>query len=204
MPTVNGLPFDLHAVGDDVWDTTVSGVVVGLAPSGTDLYVNPGGTSSSDAASMSNAPRLLGSPGVGDFQLRARVTVDFAGTFDAGVLLLWVDGTHFAKFCFEVSPQNEPMVVSVVTRGVSDDANAFTVDGSSVWLRVSRIGQVYALHASLDGRDWVMVRVFSLTPSVDDHLVGFEVQSPMGEGCRVRFDDISFARETLGDFRNGE
>ena len=65
------------------------------------------------------------------------MSVDFAATFDAGVLLLWVDERHWGKLCFEFSPAGEAMVVSVVTRGVSDDANAFMVTGRSVWLRVS-------------------------------------------------------------------
>jgi len=54
------------------------------------------------------------------------------------------------------------MVVSVVTRGVSDDANAFVVDGRTVWLRVSRVSHAFAYHASLDGKAWRMVRFFSI------------------------------------------
>ena len=84
-----------------------------------------------------NAPALVGDAG-GDFLLSARVTVDFAGTYDAGVLFVYVSEGVWAKLCFEYSPQREPMVVSVVTREVSDDCNSFVVDGNSVWLRVAR------------------------------------------------------------------
>ena len=109
-----------------------------------------------------SAATLLGDVPEGDFQLSARVTVGFASTFDAGVLLLWRDERRWGKLCFEFSPAGEPMVVSVVCRGVCDDANAFTVRGRSAWLRVSRIDRVYAYHASLDGRPWQMIRVFAL------------------------------------------
>jgi hypothetical protein len=34
--------------------------------------------------------------------------------------------------------------------------------------------------------------------------VGFEAQSPTGEGCSVSFDEIRFEARTLGDLRNGE
>ena len=102
---------------------------------------------------MLNAATLLGDVPPGDFQLSARVTVGFASTFDAGVLLLWLDERRWAKLCFEFSPAGEPMIVSVVCRGLSDDANAFVVPGRSVWLRVSRVDRVYAYHASLDGRN---------------------------------------------------
>jgi uncharacterized protein len=58
------------------------------------------------------------------------------------VLLLWIDERNWAKFCFEFSPAHEPLMVSVVTRGISGDANAFVIPERSVWLRVSRIDRV--------------------------------------------------------------
>jgi uncharacterized protein len=152
---------------------------------------------------MLNAATLLGTPPEGDFQLSARVTVGFQTQYDAGVLLLWVDEQCWAKFCFELSPAGEPMVVSVVTRGVSDDANAFVVPERSVWLRVSRVDRVYAYHASTDARTWRMVRVFSLGDSVTEHKVGFEAQSPTGDGCTVTFEEIRFTGHLLTDLRDG-
>jgi len=119
------------------------------------------------------------------------------------VLMLWSDERHWAKFCFEFSPAAEPMVVSVVTRGVSDDANAFTVTDRTVWLRVSRIDHVYAYHASTDGTTWQLVRVFSLGDAVSDHRIGFEAQSPTGDGCTATFDQIRFTRERLAELRDG-
>jgi regulation of enolase protein 1 (concanavalin A-like superfamily) len=95
------------------------------------------------------------------------------------------------------------MIVSVVTRGVSDDANAFTVAGRSVWLRVSRIGQVYAYHASTDGTTWQLVRVFTIGATSAGHRLGFEAQSPTGDGCPVTFEDICFVAERLDDLRDG-
>ena len=86
-----------------------------------------------------NAPALVGDPS-DDYLLSARVTVDFAGTFDAGVLMLHANDRSWAKLCFEYSPEREPMVVSVVTRDVSDDCNSVVVDGNSIWLRIARVG----------------------------------------------------------------
>ena len=180
-----------------------SGALVATAPAHTDLYRNPGGADSADAESLLNAATLLGTPPAGDFQLSARVSVDFQAQYDAGVLLLWIDEQHWAKFCFEFSPASQPMVVSVVTREVSDDANAFVVPDRSVWLRVSRVDRVYAYHASTDATTWQLVRVFSLGNAVADHQLGFEVQSPTGDGCTVAFDDIRFSRQRLADLRDG-
>ena len=184
------------------WDAQ-SGAVTAAARAHTDFYVNPGGADSGDAESMGNAVTLLGRPPAGDFQFSARVTVDFRATYDAGVMFLWADDRHWAKLCFELSPAAEPMVVSVVTRGESDDANAFVVDGRSVWLRVARLGPAYAYHASTDGTTWTLVRVFRIGDTVTGHQIGFEAQSPTGDGCTVRFDRIHFTGQRLTDLRDG-
>jgi len=199
-----GLPFPVAASHDGVW-TSVSGdgSVRGTALPRSDFYVNPGGSASGDAESLMNAATLLGVPPGGDFQLGARVAVEFRSQFDAGVLMIWVDERNWAKFCFEFSPAAEPMVVSVVTRGSSDDANAFVAPGRSVGLRISRLGRAYAFHACTDGTTWTLVRVFDLGDDVAGHRVGFEAQSPTGDGCTVTFTEIRFVEERLADLRDG-
>ncbi len=149
-----------------------------------------------------NAPALVGDP-TGDYLLSARVTVGFAGTFDAGVLMLHAGERSWAKLCFEYSPEREPMVVSVVTRGVSDDCNSFVVDGESVWLRIARVGPAFAFHASTDGAVWSFIRHFALDGDGEPS-VGFAAQSPKGEGCSVTFEQIAFDSHRLDDLRNGD
>jgi uncharacterized protein len=162
----------------------------------TDLFVDPGG----EGVTL-NAPRLIGTPPEGDFQFSARVGVAFAASYDAGVLLVWADETRWAKLCFERSPGRAPMIVSVVTRRASDDANGFIVTGRTAWLRISRLGRAYAFHASTDGLSWSFVRYFDL--GAESTQIGFESQSPTGGGCAATFDDIRFVRERLADLRNG-
>jgi uncharacterized protein len=201
---VPGFRFPLSPSRAGAWqfDERASAVIA-TAAARTDMFVDPGGSGTLDAEPMLNAPTLLGAPPVGDFQFSARVGVNFEATYDAGVLLLWVDERHWGKLCFEFSPAREPMVVSVVTRGVSDDANAFVVPGRSVWLRVSRIDQAYAYHASSDGRYWRMIRFFRIAESSAGDKIGFEAQSPTGCGCAVTFDDIHLVPARLGDLRDG-
>jgi regulation of enolase protein 1 (concanavalin A-like superfamily) len=174
------------------------GALTATAGPRTDLFIDPDG-----GAPKLTAPRLLATAPAGDFTFSARVGVDFATDFDAGVLLLHATDEAWAKLCFEYSPQGEAMVVSVVTRGVSDDANAFVVDGGEVWLRISRRGGAYAFHASEDGQLWQFVRQFAL-PEPAPVRVGLAPQSPTGEGCTVTFDEIRFAAERLEDLRSGE
>jgi hypothetical protein len=132
----------------------------------------------------------------------ARVEVDFAATFDAGVLVVRAGELTWAKLCFELSPEAEPTIVSVVTRGVSDDCNSVVVDGNAVWLRISRLGAAFAFHASTDGAHWRLVRHFALAAG-ETPAVGFLSQSPLGDGCSTRFDEISFESRRLDDMRSG-
>jgi len=163
----------------------------------TDLFIDP-----ASGTRYLNAPRLL-VPVRGPFQFSARVRVNFAATYDAGVILVWVDDETWAKLCFERSPQGNPMVVSVVTRGVSDDANGFIVDGDTVWLRISYNRATYAFHASTDASWWHLIRHFRLCPDGTETRVGFEAQSPTGVGCSADFDQVRFIPEGLTELRDG-
>lgn len=178
------------------WALEADGLHITAGPR-SDLFISPQG----DAPTL-NAARFL-APMAGDFQLSARVTVGFVATFDAGALLVWRDEATWAKLCFEYSPQRQPMVVSVVTRGRSDDANGYSVDGSRQWLRVSRLGDAFAFHASHDGQKWDLIRHFALEVG-EAPLVGFVAQAPTGDGCHVQFDDIRFEPRRLRELRNGE
>ncbi|TDC54103.1 DUF1349 domain-containing protein [Micromonospora sp. KC207] len=201
---VPGLPFTLSPSPEAAWTITGAPATVrASAAAHSDIFIDPGTGTQPDAEPLLNAVTLLGVPPSGDFQFSARVSVEFASTYDAGVLLLWVDERHWGKLCFEFSPDGEPMIVSVVARGVADDANAFVVDGRTVWLRVSRLGHAFAYHASLDGRTWQMIRLFAVDGAATSAAIGFEAQSPTGDGCAVTFDDIRFTRERLGDLRDG-
>jgi regulation of enolase protein 1 (concanavalin A-like superfamily) len=192
--TLAGLPFT--ASDDDSWLIDSATSLTGDAGPRTDLFVDP-----ATGQATLNAPRLLTPAPAGDFQFVAQVSAFHEATYDAGALLVWAGDDTWAKLAFEYSPQSTGMVVTVVTRGLSDDANGSGVDNLSVWLRISRIGSAWACHASPDGVAWDLIRHFSLRSG--DFQVGFEVQSPTGEGCRARFTQISMTPTTLSDLRDG-
>ena len=98
--------------------------------------------------------------------------------YDAGVLLLHAAERQWAKLCFEYSPQLRPTAVTVVTRGTSDDCNSFEVDGTTLWLRITRSGAGWAFHASADGGWWRLLRYFALSSDPAEMVrVGFLAQS---------------------------
>jgi regulation of enolase protein 1 (concanavalin A-like superfamily) len=162
----------------------------------TDLFTDPAGSEP-----KADAPLLLGRPS-GDFQLQARVSAPLAATFDAAALVLWATPSAWGKLALERSPQGDATIVSVVTRGVSDDANSFTVPEAEAWLRISRSRETIAFHASVDGRWWSLVRIFTFR-GAGDAAAGFLVQSPTGEGLRGRFEDIAWQPGPLAELRDG-
>jgi uncharacterized protein len=193
-----GLPVALRwQVAPQRWHAGEDGSLSIHAGASTDLFADPGG-----GPPTLSAPRLLADLPAGDHQLRARVTAGHAATFDAGVLLLFAHERAWAKLCLERSPEGEAMVVSVVTRGVSDDANSFTLDEPRAWLRISRLGAAHAFHASTDGARWRLVRHFALDAD-GPVLAGFLAQSPTGDGCTAVFDEIAHRPERLADLRDG-
>ncbi len=196
---IAALPMPLRWLrAPESWSVPDEGSLLVAAGPQTDWFVDP----QRSTEPKLNAPALLGGAS-GDFLLSARVTVEFAGTYDAGVLVVHASDRLWGKLCFEFSPQREPMVVSVVTRDVSDDCNSFVVDGTSVWLRIARLGSAFAFHASLDGSNWNLIRHFALE-ATGDPSIGFAAQSPTGDGCAVRFEQIAYRAERLGDLRSGE
>ena len=198
------LPFPLTASIPDGWNYDAStGCLQAMASEKTDWYCNPADKFNDEATPTLNALTLLGTPEPRDFQLSAKVTVDFNSDYDAGVLAIWVDSQTWAKLCFEYSPDKIGMVVSVVTLGASDDSNAFTLPNNSTFLRVSRFGRTFAFHASRDRSTWELIRVFALNTDINSQRVGFLAQAPTGPGCSVKFSEINFSYSTLNALRDG-
>ena len=73
---------------------------------------------------------------------------------------------------------------------------------SEAWLRICRMGGAFALHASLDGVAWQLVRHFAL-PVGDTHRRGL----PVAVAHRARpggdFRDIRLSPGSLADIRDG-
>jgi regulation of enolase protein 1 (concanavalin A-like superfamily) len=175
---------------------TADGVLQMTSAPRTDFFIDPRGE-----VVMNNSARLLLRPDE-RFILSAHARCDLVSTYDAAVLMLYVDERHWAKLCLERSPQGEPMIVSVVTNDVSDDCNSIVLEEAAAYLRVSGLGAAFALHYSLDGKTWRFVRYFALRKT-DDLRVGFSVQAPTGEGCTATFSEIRYAAAELADLRSG-
>jgi len=166
------------------------------APSHTDLFVDPMGVANADSA-----PFLWASV-TGDFVARLHVQPGFQADYDAGGLLVRQDDAHWIKLAYERTDLGNPAIVSVVTNGISDDANGADLNSPSVWLQMARVGDVFALHYALDGEHWRMTRLCKL-PMQQAVRVGAIAQSPRGVGCAVDWLALSIESRTLSRPRAG-
>jgi len=173
-----------------------------VSPRQTDWFISP-----LDGATRANSPRLTFEV-TGDFVLSARVTVDFQAKWDGGVLLAYEDETHWAKLCLENSVYEKPTIVSVVTRGASDDSNGVEVDGNSMFLQMARVGPALVFYGSPDGHTWRIIRAFTLgdiaTAGAHKLQLGFSSQSPTGPGHKTVFSNIQFRSQRPVDWWRGE
>ena len=165
VPLFPGFPPTSHWRNNPADWTVKDGVLTIKSAEKTDWYVAP--TNGEDAE---KSPILL-FPGPKDFWFSARVTVDFKSRFDAGVLALYANDKNWVKFAFEMSNEMKPSIVTVVTRGLSDDCKGAAIEGNSVYLGPEQ-----------------------------DLQFGFSSQSPTGGGLTATFSDIHYKPERLRDW----
>lgn len=166
------------------------------APGDTDYFVNP-----INGKVTANAPFFYKEV-AGDFILKAKIRLDFKSYYDAGVLLALDHDNLWSKACFEYTDFGTNAVVTVMTNGKSDDANGVNVNADEVWLQMSRKDDIFAIHYSLDGVEFILSRLTSL-PMSEKIKVGLEAQSPTGNGGKRIFENVSLELKSPLNIRAG-
>lgn len=178
------------------WKFIDDGILTIFASPRTDFFRDPAGE-----IAKSSAPFLY-TYLKGNFTVSTRVEVDMIAEFDSGCIMIMADDTNWAKLCFEF-PNHKPTMVSVVTKETSDDCNSEKVQEKKPYLRVTRFGNCFAFHYSIDGQIWTMVRYFHMEAPLEIK-VGVVAQSPAGNGCKVSFDSFEYSPEPVKNLRSGE
>lgn len=197
--TVAGLPGPLGCSTESPapGHSPAPGIITLTARARDDLFADPGSDTLVMTASMFTFEAE------GDFQFRARVLVDFVDTYDSGVLIGYLGPRRWFKICAELDPAGVRRIVTVVTEGLSDDANGSRIIGEAVHLRISRTGRAVALHSSEDGSRWSLARYFALTGDADLLQLGIAAQSPAGSGTRATFSEFGWVTTGLASARDG-
>lgn len=169
-----------------------AGVLEIEAGAKTDMFRDPNVTYNTD-----NAPKLMFVPDK-NFVLTATIEHSFVNKWDAGALVLKADSLNWIKFCFERDYLGYRRIVSVVTKDVSDDANAQSVNENFSHLKIAKADNVVTLYVSTDGKKWLLIR--HLQFNTDKEIkVGFLAQSPVGQRCKVKFSNIKYEAKKIKD-----
>lgn len=134
-PTLPGFPPVSHWLNQPASWSMKGDVLTIQSAAKTDWYAPPTGDQK-----VAATPLLL-FPAPKDFWFSAKITVDFKSLFDAGALVVYIDELNWVKFAFESQDGKSGAIVSVVTRGLSDDNTGAPIDGNSVHLKLSKTGQ---------------------------------------------------------------
>ena len=169
-----------------------------ITTKGSDFFNNP-----EDGSITATAPFLFKEVSE-DFIMTAHVKPDFNSVWNACALMVYKDSSQWIKFAFENSDATGKSIVSVVTNGVSDDANGVILnEDETIWLSILRKGDIYALHWSRDGKNFKMARLASL-PNSGKVKIGMEAQSPVGDTADHRFLFFTLDYRTAQDLRAGQ
>lgn len=176
------------------WGFCEQGLIIQAEP-GTDYFNDP------TAGPVKANAHFLYTEQDRDFTFSARVQSEMLADYDAAAMMIMVDENNWGKLCYEFT-YKKPMIVSVVTKGLSDDCNSSEVPSTGVYLRITRFADCFAFHYSLDGQWWWMIRYFNL-PSPGPIKVGVAAQSPTGEGCSVQIAQLNVLSQPIREIRSG-
>lgn len=163
----------------------------------TDMFRDPNVTYNTE-----NAPKLLFEADA-DFVLTAGIQHDFLHKWDGGAIVLIEDSLNWIKFCFEKDYTGARRVVSVVTKDISDDCNSVALTANKVFYKIAKADNVITLYYSTDNKNWFLVRHLQFNNKQPLKL-GFMAQSPTGDKCRVKFSQIRYVKQRIGDPYLGE
>ena len=163
----------------------------------TDMFRDPNVTYNTD-----NAPKLLFEAD-SNFVLIASVQHKFDSKWDGGALVIKQDSLNWVKLCFEKDYTGARRVVSVVTKGISDDCNSVELNSDKIFFKIAKADNVITLYYSSTGKNWFLVRHFTFD-ATNKLNVGFLAQSPTGKECKVQFSNLSYTAKKIKDPYVGE
>jgi regulation of enolase protein 1 (concanavalin A-like superfamily) len=179
------------------WEVLEDGRVLITSPAQVDYFQDPAGKHVKD-----DAPYLWMKVS-GDFVAQAYVRPpNTRSGGDAAALLIRQDAQHWCKLCYEFTDLGNLAAVSVVTNGISDDANGADLAAPDLWLQACRVGDLFGFHYSLDGKKWRLMRYFKLALN-DPVQVGLVAQCPGGPGTTVEWLEFSVEPRPVKNLREG-
>lgn len=175
------------------WSITEKKSITITASHAADFFNDP-----ATSSNVSSAPFLY-TPVTADFTAVTQLSVVMKEQCDSACLMMWQDEKNWAKICFEYMDK-QPSIVTVITRGRSDDCISRQLTAPNPWLRLTRFGDLFAFLYSEDGMQWNVVRYFQMD-MLQEVKVGVVVQAPFGAECKAVVHSFDIYVNTNEDVR---
>lgn len=166
-----------------------------------DFFCDPSGKSPVRTAPLLLTPVDNTKP----FTLTAKVKPHFTrdGLYNAAALYIYANPHLWQKLAYEQDEQRQHRIVSVRTRGRSDDCNHDVVRQQYVYLRIHSDTKSVALYYSLDKREWDLVRLHQNEYPAKVY-VGISNQCPADTASYSHFEELALGAEPIADLRLGK
>lgn len=130
----------------------------------------------------------------GDFVFQARIAGEYAAQYDQAGLMVRVDPENWVK-CGTEFVDGAPQGSVVFTRTYSDWSSVRSLATTKpLWWRVVRKHDSLEVLYSLDGRDFISVRLGFLVPAATAQ-VGVMCAAPEGTGFDSAFDELELSTD---------
>jgi hypothetical protein len=137
----------------------------------------------------------------GDFVLTTEVTWHAVNQYDQAGLMVRMSKACWLKTSVEYEPEGPSRLGAVVTNMQFSDwsTQALTRGVTTAWFRISANAGDFAVHWSLDGRGWEMLRLCHLQEHADIAPIrcGLYACSPKGTGFRAAFSFLDLSPASL-------
>lgn len=197
--TIGGVKFDKAKNEQNGTIAVQNDTLKFVAGPQTDFFRSPDGTV------VDNSPVIFTEiDNTKPFTFTAKVNPQFTagGTYSAGVLYAYENGSHSQKVCFEQDEYGDHRVVTVRTIDTSDDNNHQSIPGNTIYMRLSSDGKTLGTYYSEDGKKWHMARLYK-NDFPQTLLLGLSSQSPKANEHTCYFTEVSIVDRATSDFRNG-
>lgn len=152
---------------------------------------------------LASAPLLLKKiDNTKPFTFTAIVKPGFVNTYDAGAVYLFCDEELWLKFAFEMDERGYTRLVTVRTKGTSDDNNHDAITQEEVYMKISSDSKTVGFYYSLEGQQWQLVRLYR-NDYPDSIYIALSSQSLVGDGIKTQFTKIELTENSIDNFRLG-
>jgi uncharacterized protein len=135
---------------------------------------------------------LYGAQVRGDFTMRVKVSANFKELYDQAGLMVMLSKSIWIKAGVEYM-EGQRYLSTVVTHDFSDWCISRPIETDALWLVIERDRDAIIISASLDGRDFFLVRECTLASDLTVE-AGPYLAAPAGNGFTATFEDFEISQ----------